>query len=183
MCVYAYIMLSASMTLASAMTPLATATDQPQGKDVASVPKGYEERRICRDLSNAMIRWLCEEDVAAGAECDRLCSTLVRLDGLSVRGYFVAAQTANLRGKPDQAAAILLQLIERHPGESAQIMNLPVRVVARFWLATMKRTSGDLAGAKNTYEEVLQNLNGVQGTEGLAMWGNSGDTILIVSPS
>lgn len=131
-----------------------------------SVPNNREKRlqkyKIKKALGEKVISWLSDANDAAGAECDRLADSLLALKEPGVWSYFIAAQVANLREKPKKAIAILEEVIGKHPNEKAPATTLPVRIVARFWIGTIARYSGDIAKANNVYEKILENLQGVK---------------------
>jgi tetratricopeptide (TPR) repeat protein len=133
-----------------------------------------EERRIRQALGEAVISWLADANEAAGNECDRLADSLLSIKEPkpSVRAYFIAAQVAKLRGKHLKAIAILEEVINKHPDESAEVSTFPVRIVGRFWIGTIARQSGDIMKTKNVYEAILkdlENMSGLEGREGLIM--------------
>jgi tetratricopeptide (TPR) repeat protein len=133
-----------------------------------------EERRIRHALGEAVISWLADANEAAGNECDKLADSLLSIKEPepSVRAYFIAAQVAKLRGKPQKAIAILEEVINKHPDESAEVSTFPVRIVGRFWIGTIARQSGDIMKTKNVYEAILkdlENMSGLEGREGLIM--------------
>lgn len=131
--------------------------------------KGRQEWEIRRALSEKLIFWLSDANGLAGEECDRLVDSLLALPEPSIKAYFVAAQAAYIRGKPQKAILILEDLISKHPNKPAEVMQIPVRVVARFWIGTIARHSGDMTKAKNIYQTILENLEGLKGKTNLAM--------------
>ena len=131
------------------------------------VRKGREERKIQRALSEKLISWLSDANGVAGEECDRLVDSLLALPEPSIKAYFVAAQVTYIRGKPQQAISILEDLISKHPNKPAEVMQFPVSIVARFWIGTIARHSGDMTKAKNIYETILTMLESMGNIEGL----------------
>jgi len=138
--------------------------------------KGRQERKMCRNLSKTVISWLSDANDSAAVECDRLADLLLSLEEPGIRSYFIAAQVARLRQKPDKAIAIIEDAISKHPDETAPIgLVVPVRIGARFWAGTIARQSGDMAKAKYIYETILEDLNGLEkleGREGIAAMCN-----------
>jgi tetratricopeptide (TPR) repeat protein len=133
------------------------------------VRKGQKEWEIKRALSGKLISWLSDANDVAGKECDRLVDSLLTLPEPTIEAYFVAAQATYIRGKPQQAISILEDLISKHPNKPAEVEQLPVRVVARFWIGTIARHSGDMTKAKSVYETILKYLRGREGENSLAM--------------
>jgi len=118
------------------------------------VRKGQEEWEIKRALSEKLFSWLSDANDLAGDECDRLVDSLLTLPETSIEAYFIAAQVAWLRNKPEKAICILEDAIRKYPDERDP-MPSPVRIVGRFWIGTIARYSGDMAKAKNVYETLL----------------------------
>ena len=110
--------------------------------------KRLQKFKIERALGEKVLSWLSDGNDLDGAECDRLADSLLSLEEPGVRSYLIAAQVANLREKPQKAISILEALISKHPDENAVVMNLPVRIVGRFWIGTIARQSEDIAKAK-----------------------------------
>jgi len=139
----------------------------------ANWEKGRQEWKIRRALSGKLVSWLSDANESAAVECDRLVDSLLTLPEPTIKAYFVAAQVARLREKPDKAITILEDVINNHPDEKAPIgIVLPVKIVARFWIGTIARHSGDITKAVNAYKEILEdlkNLEGLKGKEGLTM--------------
>jgi len=137
--------------------------------------KRLQKYKIKKALGEKVISWLSDANDAAGAECDRLADSLLRLEEPGVSSYFIAAQIANLRERPKKAISILEELINKHPDEKAPFITYPVRIVGRFWIATIAKQSGDIAKAKNVYESLLsilsntENVKGVRDKGGLMM--------------
>lgn len=137
--------------------------------------KKWEEMEIWGDICKKTISWLSDANDLAGAECDRLADSLLSLHKPSVRSYLIAAQVANLREKPNKAISILEELISKYPNENAIIMSHPVKIVGRFWIATIAKQSGDIVKAKDVYENLLsilstaENVKGVRDKGGLSL--------------
>jgi len=142
--------------------------NQPSFEEEYNV-KGQEEWEIRRALSGKLISWLSDANESAGEECDRLVDSLLTLPEPSIEAYFVAAQATYIRGKPQVAISILEDLISKHSNKPAEVMQLPVRVLARFWIGTIARHSGDMTKAKSVYETIRKNLRGREGENSLAM--------------
>jgi len=135
--------------------------------------KRLQKYRIKKALSEAVISWLSDANDSAAVECERLADSLLSLEEPGVSSYFIAAQVANLREKPDKAITILEDVINNHPDENAPIgIVLPVKIVGRFWIGTIARHSGDMTKAKNVYEMVLTMLQSPENIEGLEGKGN-----------
>lgn len=138
----------------------------------ANLEKGQQERKMHRDLCKTVISWLSDGKASEGIECDKLADSLLSLEEPSVKSYLIAAQVANLREKPKKAISILEGLISKHPDENAVVMNFPVRIVGRFWIATIAKQSADITKAHNAYKAILEelkNLEDLRGKEGLTM--------------
>jgi len=135
--------------------------------DLRNWKKGRQEWKIRRALSEKLISWLSDANALAGEECDRLVDSLLALPEPTIKAYFVAAQATYIRGKPQKAISILEDLISKNPDKPAEVMQIPVRVVARFWIGTIARHSGDMTKAKNVYEMVLTMLESPENIEGL----------------
>ena len=58
-------------------------------------------------------------------------------------------------------------LVSKHPDKPAEVELLPVSIVARFWIGTIARHSGDMTKAKNIYETILTMLERSENIEGL----------------
>lgn len=134
----------------------------------ANWDKERQERKICRDLCKTVVSWLIDGNDLAGAECDRLADSLLSLEEPSVKAYFIAAQVARLRQKPQKGIAILEEVILREPNEVLpQIaVNIPVKIIGYFWIASIAKQSGDIATANKAYETILQNLENTKNLEG-----------------
>jgi hypothetical protein len=133
------------------------------------VRKGQKEWEIKRVLSGKLISWLSDANDVAGEECDRLVDSLLALPEPSIKAYFVAAQATYIRGKPQVAISILEDLISKHPNKPAEVMQFPVSIIARFWIGTIARHSGDMTKAKSAYETIRKRLRGREGENSLAM--------------
>jgi len=126
-----------------------------------------QKHRIKRALGKAVISWLSDGNDLAAAECERQADSLLALPEPSIRSYFIAAQVANLREKPQKAISILEDVISKYPDKTASYITLPVRIVARFWIGGIARHSGDVAKAKNVYETILTILERPEDIQGL----------------
>ena len=132
--------------------------------------KGQQERMMSRELARAVVSWLADANEAAGVESDRLTDSLLQLAEPSARAYFMAAQAARLRGKPDKAIQILEMAVAKYPEEKAPIgLVVPVKIVGRLWIASIAKQSSNLAKAKSVYETLLKDVTGVEGREGLML--------------
>jgi tetratricopeptide (TPR) repeat protein len=130
--------------------------------------EGRQERKICRDLCKAVISWLSDANDSAAVECDRLADSLLDIEEPGIRSYFIAAQAARLRQKPEKAISILEEVIKKHPDETAPIgIHVPVKIVGHLWIAAIAKQSGDMAKAKNVYETILTMLESPKKIEGL----------------
>ena len=96
-----------------------------------------KERKIKKALAKATISCLINKKSTDRAECDRLIDSLLSQEKPSVEAYFVAAQAANLRGKPEKAILILEEVISKHADDKAPGMNSPVKILGRFWIGTL----------------------------------------------
>ena len=151
-----YIKLFFACLVILAGSSLANSTSQ-------SVPNNREKRlqkyRIKKALGEKVISWLSDGNDLAAAECDRLADSLLSLEEPGVSSYFIAAQVAKLREKRDKAISILENVIGRYPDEKAPIgIHVPVKIVGRFWIATVAQQSGDITKAKKVYETILTML-------------------------
>ena len=137
--------------------------------EMANFEKTREERRIERDLCNSLTYWLSDANESAALECDKLIDSLLTLPEPTIKAYFIAAQAAYIRGKPQKAISILEDLISKHPNKLAEVMQFPVSIIARFWIGTIARHSGDMTKAKSAYETIRKRLRGREGENSLAM--------------
>jgi len=148
-----------------------------------SRPVNWEKRlqkyRIKKALGEKVISWLSDGNDLAAAECDRLADSLLSLEEPDVRSYFVAAQVAKLRQKPDKAINILEDAIEKYPEQNAPTGPIvPVKIAGRFWIATVAQQSGDITKAKKVYETILtmlereEKIERLEGNGGLMMMCN-----------
>jgi len=131
-----------------------------------------QKHRIKEALGKKVISWLSDANDSAAVECERLADSLLAQAEPDVWSYYIAAQVAYLRGKPDKAILILEDVISKHPDKKSAVMAFPVRIVARFWIATIAKQSGDITKAENAYKAILEklkNLKGLRGKEGLTM--------------
>ena len=141
--------------------------EQSNSIDITNLQKGREERKLCRDLCSQMISYLSDANETAGTNCDKLAESLLKLEEPSVNAYFVAAQAANLRGRPQDAIKILEAAIEKCPDEKAPIgILVPVKIVGRFWIATLEKRSGNITQAKMMYDSIITLLNSISKEEG-----------------
>lgn len=164
----AYIKLIAAGLVILISNNIVLGTNVPSFEEEDNV-KGRQEWEVRRALSEKLIFWLSDANGLAGEECDKLVDSLLALPEPSIKAYFVAAQVTYIRGKPQKAISILEDLISKHPDKPAEVMQIPVRVVARFWIGTIARHSGDMTKAKNIYQTILENLEGLKGKTNLAM--------------
>jgi tetratricopeptide (TPR) repeat protein len=114
--------------------------------------------RLSIDLCKRMTLWLEQGDANDAAECDRLIDRLLVLEKNTIPAYLAAAQAANLRGRPNQAISILESLVSKYPEHDAEVMHVPVKVLAPLWMGTYAKQAGDMAKANNAYEQVLKSL-------------------------
>lgn len=128
-----------------------------------------KEFKIEKDLGKAVMSWLADGNDLAVLECDRLADSLLTTGEPTARAYFIAAQVANLREKPQVAISILEEVINKHPDEKAPFMKYPVRIVGRFWIATIAKHSNNMLRARQGYESILSNLGDVKGKEVLTI--------------
>jgi len=126
-----------------------------------------QKYRIKNALCENIISWLSNANESAEIECGKLADSLLCLEEPGVSSYFIAAQIAWLREKPEKAIAILEDVVSKEPNKKAPIGIVPVKIVARFWIATLARQSGDITKAKNVYETLLTMLESPQKIEGL----------------
>lgn len=127
-----------------------------------------QKHRIRETLKEKLLSWLSDaNDLVAAAECDELTDSLLGLEEPGVHSYFIAAEVAILRQKPEKAISILEDVIKKHPNEKAPIgIVVPVKIVGRFWAGTVARQSGDMAKAKYIYETILKDIDGLEDLEG-----------------
>ncbi|UCG57662.1 MAG: tetratricopeptide repeat protein [Phycisphaerales bacterium] len=125
-----------------------------------------------RALGKAVISWLADGNAQAAIECDALVKSLLAEQEPSARSYFLAAQVANLRERPHDAISALESAIGRYPDEKAPVMSFPVRIVARFWIGTIARHSGDMQKAQSVYESILADPGDSEGRGNLMMMCN-----------
>lgn len=118
-----------------------------------------KESNIEKELSKAVMLWLIDGNEPAALECDRLVDSLLAVGEPTARSYFIAAQVANLRQKPQEAIILLEKAINKHPDERAPIgIHVPVKIVGHLWIANIARQSGDIIRTQNAYESVLSIL-------------------------
>jgi hypothetical protein len=127
--------------------------------------KAQQERKIRADLSQAVNRWLSDANESAATECDILLDLLVGQEQPELSSYFMAAQVAHLRGRSEAAIALLEDAVLKYPERKAPVISFPVKLVGRFWMATIAKQSGDMATAKDTYEKLLDCLEKLKGWE------------------
>jgi len=128
-----------------------------------------KESKIERDLGKAVISWLADGNDLAALECDRLADSLLATGEPTARAYFIASQIANLRERPQVAIPILEEVINKHPDEKAPHMTYPVRIVGRFWIATIAKHSNNMLRAQQEYKSIISELGDVKGKEVLAI--------------
>lgn len=131
-----------------------------------------EEIRIERALGDATMSWLADRNDASAAQCDRLVDSLLAIREPTARSYFIAAQVANLRGKPREAIAALESAMRAYPDEKAPGLAVPVKIVASFRIASLARTQGDMAKVETVYESILAHLQGQEEQPYLSMFCN-----------
>ena len=132
-------------------------------------PERQKEFLIERDLGKAAMSWLADNNELAALECDKFVDSLLAVREPTVRTYFLEAQVAYLRQNPKKAISALKKAIEKYPDEIAPNMSYPVRIVGRFWIATIARQSDDFAQAQKIYESILKELNSLEDKEILLM--------------
>ena len=146
--------IAVAVLLGSSLTTLGMGrveTDQKSTTDI----------RLMCGLGERLVSWLNKGDVNDAAECDRLINDLLKLEQPSMEAYFAAAQATNLRGRADQAISILESLIAKYPDRDAEVVHVPVRVLAPLWIATFAKQAGDMRRAVDAYERVLRSLDGI----------------------
>lgn len=143
-----FLMLGSATSVGLAATPY----DSP--------PLRGEEFRMRRALADKTVSWLETADEAVDKECDKLAESLIALDDPSPLSYFVAAQSAWLRGHPQAALTCLNTVIDQHGDEQAPFdVIMPVKIAGRFWIATVARYSHSVDLARRTYETLLTILS------------------------
>jgi tetratricopeptide (TPR) repeat protein len=152
-----------------AWSSFAVGTNQ---SDPVNWKKRQQEHRLREEIAKATVAWLHEHNEPARLEGDQLIDLLFQQDQFSIKSYFIAAQSAGLCENYRKAISILQDVIEKHPEEKAPGLDLPVKIVGRFWLATVAKQSGDIDKAKSVYELILtdmETLHMKQGKESIAM--------------
>ena len=163
------IILFGAVILILAGVCLANSKDMSESIDRA---KRMQEHRLIKEIAKATVAWLQDQNEPARLEVDRRIDLLLEQDQLSVKYYFIAAQSASLCENYQKAISILQYVIEKHPDEKAPCFDLPVKIVGRLWLATVAKQSGDIDKAKNVYESILADMGALkmkQGRESIAM--------------
>lgn len=163
------IILFSAVILILAEVCLANSKDLSNSNDWA---KRLQEHRLRKEIAKATLAWLQDQNEPARLEADQLTNLLLEQDQLSVKSYFIAAQSASLCENYQKAISILQDVIEKHPDEKAPVFDLPVKIVGRFWLATVAKQSGDIDKAKSVYELILTDMEALkmkQGGESIAM--------------
>ena len=155
-----------AVTVALGGTCFAAGADQSRA---VNWEKGRQQRRIQTELSAKLISWLSDANGLAGEQCDRLVDSLLALPEPSIKAHFIAAQATYIRGKPHKAISILEDLLSKNPDRPSGVMQFPVRVMARFWIGTIARHSGDMTKAKQVCQTILESLEGVRGKNNLTM--------------
>jgi len=164
---YIKLIFAGLMIVAGSRFVAATNQSDPNNRE-----KRLQKYRIKKALGEKVISWLSDANDSAAVECDKLADSLLAQAEPDVWSYYIAAQVAYLRGKPDKAILILEDVISKHPDKKSAVMAFPVRIVARFWIATIAKQSGDITKAENAYKAILENLKnlkGLRGKEGLTM--------------
>ena len=131
-----------------------------------------QEYGLRKEIAKATAAWLRDQNEPGRLEADQLIDLLLEQDELSIESYFIAAQSANLCENYQKAISILQDVIEKHPEEKAPGLDLPVKIVGRFWLATVAKQSRDIDKAKSIYESVLKDMKTLeikQGGKSIAM--------------
>jgi len=120
--------------------------------------------------------WLADGNDLAVLECDRLADSLLTTGEPTARAYFIAAQVANLRNKPQIAISSLEKAIEKYPDDKAPIrIDIPTNIVGCFWIANIAKQSGEIKQAQSIYKTLLsilsttENVKGVRDKGGLIM--------------
>ncbi|MDH4240066.1 MAG: tetratricopeptide repeat protein [Phycisphaerae bacterium] len=163
------IILFGAVILILAGVCLANSKDMSESIDRA---KRLQEHRLIKEIAKATVAWLQDQNEPARLEVDRRIDLLLEQDQLSVKSYFIAAQSAGLCENYQKAISILQDVIEKHPDEKAPGFDLPVKIVGRLWLATVAKQSGDIDKAKSVYESILSDMETLetkQGRESIAM--------------
>jgi hypothetical protein len=152
-----------AVVVALAGTCFASGANQPRpvNQDIA-----LQKYRIEKALGQEVISWLCDVNDAAAVECDRLADLLLSLEEPDVRSYFLAAQVARLREKPDKAITIIENVISIYPDEKSPTMAFPVRIVGRFLIGTAAKESGDIKRVENVYKAILEELKNMEDSRG-----------------
>jgi len=152
-----------------AWSSFAVGTNQ---SDPVNWKKKQQEHRLRKQIAKATVAWLQDHNEPDRLEADQLINLLLEQDQLSVKSYFIAAQSASLCENYQKAISILQDVIEKHPDEKAPRFDLPVRIVGRLWLATVAKQSEDINKAKSVYELILTDMETLemkQGKESIAM--------------
>jgi len=125
------------------------------------------EALLIRELCDKTLSWLSAPSEAAGAVCDKVAESLLSFDQPHPTSYFAAAQSAWLRGQPEVAIARLKKVVDEQGDKDAPLLQLPVSVMGRLWIASILRYSDSLESARDTYAEVLALISGGQPVAGL----------------
>ena len=161
--------------LFSVVILILTAVCLANSKDLANSndwAKRLQEHRLRKKIAKATVAWLQDQNEPDRLEADQLIDLLLEQDQLRVESYFIAAQSASLCENYQKAISILQDVIEKYPDEKAPGFDLPVKIVGRFWLATVAKQSGDIDKAKSVYESILADMEALemkQGGESIAM--------------
>jgi hypothetical protein len=137
--------------------------------DLANREKRRQELRLKKNIAKATVGWLHEQKTSDRLESEQQIDLLLEQDKPSVKSYFVAAKAANLCGNDQKAISILEDVIVKHADAKAPGVDLPVKILGRFWLATIAKQSGDIAKAKSAYDLILKDIDGIASKEYLAM--------------
>ena len=115
------------------------------------------QRELIVTMCRAASAWLENKRPEDGAACDAATERLLKEETSpwSIFILFSTAKIAWLRDQPDKAAAILADLAREH-GETVQPgSEMPVKVIAKLWLATIRRQTGQLEESRAIYTGLL----------------------------
>lgn len=128
--------------------------------------KRLQAYKIEINIAKATVAWLQKQNKSDRLEATQQIDLLLEQDELGVKSSFVAAQAANLCGDSQKAISILEDVISKHPEDKAPDMNLPVKIMGRFWVATIAKQSNDIPKAKSNYDLILEEATGkIEGKE------------------
>ena len=134
--------------------------------DLRDREKRGQEHSLRKEIAKATLAWLQDQNEPDRLEADQLITLLLEQDQLSIKSYFIAAQSASLCENYQKAISILQDAIEKHPEEKGPGFDLPVKIVGRFWLATVAKQSRDIDKAKNVYESILTDMETLEMKKG-----------------